>query len=461
MSEKTVRIKITGDERNLIASLTRADKKVQSFGTRTASFIGKRGLNIGRGVLGMAGGLAGGLGAYTMVKAAKNFMTFEERLVRLGIQSKKPKEQIAALKDKINNLATETGQKQGDILSGMEAIVERTGDFDFATASLDQMARVATATGSAMADIGATAANLADKAGLSADQIEEMFDIMISQGKEGAFTLQNLASMMERLTASAGRISVRGIPGMAVLGAWAQEVRKATGSPEQATTAIESSIAAILSKRDEIKKMTGGVVKRRRGRRGSRAKEEIVGGFDVIDQAATKKTGMETYKPLDEILKGIIRGTGGAESKLNAIFGAEGGRAISFMARIFRETKGFAEFDRFAMAEGSAGTVDRDFKRYMDEATQAQANMIGAEVSKLTDTALTPVMGTMAKALDGLNLWIKDLQGRGIKSQIDMNVYLKDGRVVSMVKSDKMNTKLNVKGQIVPEVKRLWDFYTQ
>jgi len=74
---------------------------------------------------------------------------------------------------------------------------------------------------------------------------------------------------------------------------------------------------------------------------------------------------------------------------------------------------------------------------------------------------LTPVMGTMAKALDGLNLWIKDLQGRGIKSQIDMNVYLKDGRVVSMVKSDKMNTKLNVKGQIVPEVKRLWDFYTQ
>jgi hypothetical protein len=246
------------------------------------------------------------------------------------------------LRDEIENVGFATGQSREDVLAGFDAIVQRTGDMAFARDVMRDLGIASTAAGPPMSDLGALASNLQQKLGLASGEIKTALGILNSQGKEGAFTLENMAAQGERLFSAAGRFDVRGLHGLREFGALIQTARMGTGSSEQATTAIENALADILDKQKQIRR---------------------IAGFEIF-KPGTKNE----LKSVAEVIKGIIAGTGGDTTKLQEIFGRESIRGIGAMAQMYRETNGFAIFDKL-VAGGDPGETMRDFARYSQDAS--------------------------------------------------------------------------------------------
>jgi TP901 family phage tail tape measure protein len=234
------------------------------------------------------------------------------------------------------------------------------------------LAVASTATGASMGDLGALAANLRDKMGLANDEIKGALATLTSQGKQGAFTLQNMAAMGERLFSAAGRFDVQGMEGIKQFGALVQVARMGTGSSEQATTAIEGMLADIIDKQKQIRKHAR--------------------GFDIF-KPGTKGE----LKSIDQVIKGIVRGTGGDITKLQQIFGRESIRGISTLAKVYKDTGGFDLFDKIA-AGGDPAVLMKDFARYSESAA-FQMQQLKNMGTLFADSALSPIIADLSDRL--------------------------------------------------------------
>ncbi|HUV96626.1 MAG TPA: phage tail tape measure protein, partial [Acidobacteriaceae bacterium] len=305
--------------------------------------------------------------------ATHDLAQYDSQLTRLAIQGRMGTEEQMALRHGIQQVSMASGQSREEILGGLDAIVERTGDLKFATEVMADMAVASTATGAAMGDLGALASNLQQKMGLATDEIRTAFGILTSQGKAGAFTLENMATMGERLFAAAGRFGVKGMGGIKQFGALVQMARMGTGSSEQATTAIEGAMADIIDKAEILRSS----------------------GFSIF-KPGTKNE----MKSVEDVFKGIIKLTGGDVTKLQKIFGRESIRGVSAIAQAYKETGGFAMFDKLAEG-GDPSELMRDFARYSQSSVFQfqQLRNIGVE---FLDKAISPMLAKTT-------IWLRNL----------------------------------------------------
>jgi TP901 family phage tail tape measure protein len=372
----TVSINIRGNRRGLRRELDGAEKDLSGFakrGSKALSPLQSAGKKLGSSIAGPIMGLAAGVSIFA---AGRNIMDFDRKLTRLAIQGKLTRKEQFELREEIGRLGTEAGQSRESILGGLDAIVQRTGDIKFARDVMKDLAVASTATGASMEDLGALASNLQQKFKIGPGGIREALNVLTVQGKAGAFTLENMAAMGERLFSSAGRLGMQGTGDLRQFGALIQAARMGTGSSEQATTAVERTLSSIIEKQDVIKK---------------KAK------FDIF---TNKKK--QQYKGIDQILKGVVAGTKGNEKLLGDIFGEEGVRAVSTIARLYRETGGFALFDELAGADaGRANELMEDYARYSENASfqLARLKSIGERAS---DAFLSKAIYQFGNSIDNM-----------------------------------------------------------
>ena len=382
MPDRNMELKLilSGDGRVLQSSLRKNERDIKGFTSRAGKMYSglRTRMNTGlkRMIINPLTGLAAGAGVMML---GKQLIDFDSKLMRVGIQGNLSSKQMTKLREAIVETGIATGQSREEILAGIDAIVERTGNIEFASKIKHDMAIASTATGAAMADMGALASNLNQKFGILDTQIMEAFDTLTIQGKAGAFTLQNMASMGERLFAAAGRLGLKDLGALREFGALMQVARMGTGSSEQATTSIERILANIIDKQDQIRKL----------------------GFNVFTGQLDKE-GNKQFKSLPEILKGVITAAKGDEKILGRIFGEEGIRGVSTLARVWRETRGFDIYDKLVNADADrAGEIMRDFARYSTTASFKLSVMreIG---KKFADKALSKPIDEMTKSLNAL-----------------------------------------------------------
>lgn len=370
MADRELLLRIGADSRQWEQGLKKTETGAQRLKARISGMYRSVNQGLSRAIANPLTALVGG---GLVLKAAHDIAAYDAKLTRLAIQGRMTTEQQMALRHGIQNVAVASGQSRDEILGGLDAIVQRTGDLKFAVDVMGDMAVASTATGAAMGDLGALAANLQQKMGLATGEIRTAFGILTSQGKAGAFTLENMATMGERLFAAAGRFGVKGLAGIKQFGALAQMARMGTGSSEQATTAIEGALA------------------------------------DIIDKSALlKKSGLDMFKPgtnnelksLDEVIKGIMRLTGGDVVKLQKIFGRESIRGIGAIAQAYKETGGFELFDKLAEG-GDPSELMRDFARYAQSASFQfeQMRVVGTE---FLDKAISPILAKTT-------VWLRNL----------------------------------------------------
>jgi hypothetical protein len=268
--------------------------------------------------------LGGSLGSQ-----ARGVLQLRDALVALAVSSGRGTEIVGSLNEQVQRTSKSTNQLQGDITEAMAAFVERTGDLDTARRNIELYGRTATATGAAVKDLALVGVELSDKLNVK-DQAQALA-ILVAQSKAGAVELRDLATKSPKLLAAAASAGATGEMGVREAGALAQVYVKAfggTGAPASVTTAIENTFNEILKKSEKIEKL--GVV---------------------------NPTGGDRF----EVLKDIIRATGGDDKQLLTIFGKQAIRGVDVMAREYRQTGGFGTYDKFRDVAPAPGQIDADF----------------------------------------------------------------------------------------------------
>lgn len=384
----TTSLILRGDDKSLALALKKSERGIKRFGStvqrtgvrlKTFGTRLRRAFNVGGAGFGGAG-IGGLLGGAAFVFAGKKIIEFTGELGKLSVQADLTKAEVFRLKNSLNELALPTFQKPGDLLGGVAAIVERTGNIKFATDVIEQLGIIATATSSHVRDIGFAASDLNDKLKIDPSQITQGFDILATQGKQGAFELDKMAEKFPRLLAAAAGFGVRGLSGLRRFGGLLQIAMIGTGDPDVATTAVENVLTELVAKSKLIKEGLG---------------------FDIFDREKEKKTGKEVIKDLDVILKEVIKRSEGRLQILQQIFGRRAIRAIKPLATAFRETGGFERFDRLINVIADGSVIMDDYSKRIQFADQ-QFKKLGISMEIIKQVFLLKPIKDLARALDSI-----------------------------------------------------------
>ena len=364
---ETLKLIISGDGRKLSNEIGKSERQIKSYGNSISSIFTGVNKHIYSSVKRMAtnplaivGGTAG------LLYAGKQIVDYDSKLTRLGIQAEISAKEMFALREQISKVSLASGQSRLGILSGLDKIVEQTGDLAFARDVMNELAVASTATGAGMEYLGALAVQLKEKFKVGKAEIGTALNLLTVQGKAGAFTLENMATLGERLFAAAGRFDMNGLKDLGNFGALMQVSRMGTGSSEQATTAIENLLSDILNKQKQIRKA----------------------GFNIFGSDGE-------LKHIDEIIKGILIATKGNEIKLGQIFGQESIRGLSTLAKLYRDTHGFELFDKLAGADADhANQILKDFAKYSQSA-KYQIDQLGNIFGEFADAGLSPIISDL------------------------------------------------------------------
>lgn len=378
----------------------RKAKQVERIQSRTRqrrrAAVGKVGsaLYSGAGMVAGAAALAGGM-------ALRQNVALRDRAISIATQGGGDANDIEG---KIRNAALKTtGASSDSLAGGLEAFVSKTGRLDIGKEFLDTMARISVATNSSAEEVGGAMADLFEKFDItSVEEMEDAMSTLAVQGKNGAFELKDAAKQFPKLAAAAQRLGIgKGKDAVGVLGGLTQIARRATGSPEQAASALEATFRQLTSKAPEL-----------------RSKYKV-GVFDEKGQA----------RDVRAVLAETIANVGGTDIEakkvgLQGIFGEEGIRAISPLISTFadataRGEDGMAalrkEMDDAIEATGARAEMDADLAMQQQKSS---AQLTGAwEQVKASLTSLTPVVAEMAGKIAALP-W--DELGGKISSMIEV-----------------------------------------
>ncbi|MGH1429753.1 MAG: hypothetical protein ACRBB4_01415 [Neptuniibacter sp.] len=312
--------------------------------------------------------------------AAREVASLETRFTRLGIQANKSDSEMQKLKETIFDIAQEKEIRvdPGQITSAIESIVEKTGDLAFAEANIRNIGMAIQATGANGQSIGEILGEFQKMSLIDPSHVMETLDILNVQGKEGAFTLQNIAALGPRVITAYTASGRSGVQAMREMGAALQMIRMGTGSSEMAATAFEATMRTLADPK-KIKLL-------------ERA------GIAIYDPVAAAN-GKKSLRPINELMTEIIKRVDGDASKLGLIFDAEAQRAFNAAAAEFQRTGSLETLQKFMNVHADGTTTIKDSTRAAGTFDASLQNLYTAW-QKFQDNQLT---GPLQDAADALN----------------------------------------------------------
>ena len=317
----------------------------------------------------------------TMYAAVKSAAAMETRLARLGIVADKSNEEMRKLNEEIYNIAQNRSinVSADSIISGIEQIVSKTGDFDAAAENIKNLGLVISATGASGEDAGAMIANLIEKFDLkSSDEIFKAFEMLAVQGNQGAFELKDLATQGNRVMAAYAGIGRKGKEATAELGALMQMIMKGKGSPEQAATALEAYMRALNDVQTR-----------------ERLKNSGISLFEA-DDPTQMRSGVE-------IMKDVIAKANGDISKIGRVFtDSEAMTAFSQAALEYKRTQAFGSLDSFMNVHADGQYLTQASER-MAATFDSSVVSLKTAVERFSNAALAEPIKDLADALNKID----------------------------------------------------------
>jgi hypothetical protein len=198
------------------------------------------------------------IGLGSAAAAVGNVINRDARLTQLQTDGRATEEQIQRLKKAMFELASDRNIRLDPdlLIGGVEEIITRTGDFEFAMEQLRNLALTIRATGSQGGDVGAVFSNFY-KAGIrDAETLLKLTDALVLQTFQGSVAFRDVAKVGNKLFAPAVASGGIGEGTLLDAGAVAQIVIDAVGSPDEATESIKA-LYSFLEKKDVQKALTG------------------------------------------------------------------------------------------------------------------------------------------------------------------------------------------------------------
>ncbi len=309
------------------------------------------------------------LGGGAAAIAVRGTMNIQEQLTRLGITADASDEIIKGLHNSILDAANAPDIRvdPSQILAAVDSVMEKTGDLKFAQENIRNIGLAIQASGADGAAIGDIFAEF-QKQGMSAKDALASVDVLIAQGKAGAFTLKDLASLGPRVVTSYTALGRRGPQAMKEMGAVLQMIRMSTGSSEQATTAWEAMLRT-FSDRNKVQ---------------------------FLEKQGVKLFNKDgSLRAANELMVEILKAAGNSRINLSDVFDAEAIRAFNAIM----DKVGIDKLQELMRIEGDGTTVQRDSARAAATANAALQSL-KTTWGKFADSNLS---GPIQKVADALN----------------------------------------------------------
>ena len=330
--------RVAGALRSLGGDMNRFTAVGGRLGTRLEAAMARNEAALDRARMGIADTVA----SYYTLRAAigapiRAAADFETLLEDIGQKAGVPTERLAALGERIRDVARETNQGATQIGQAVDALAGRGASLDVALTAADPIGRAAVAYRAATDDLAAASWAAVDNLKVPADQIERALDAMAQAGKEGAFELRDMATYFPGLGAAYQGLGQTGVDSVADLAAALQVVRKGTGDASTAATNLQNVLQKIYAP---------GTVKK--------FGEAGVDIFAEMEAAAAR--GLTPIEAIAEITDRTLKGD---LSRMGNLF-----EDAQVQAGLRSLIQGMEEYRRIrAEAMNARGVVDADYQR--------------------------------------------------------------------------------------------------
>ncbi|STO57628.1 hypothetical protein [Grimontia hollisae] len=321
---------------------------------------------------------------------ANRLVTLDRRLSRLSVAADLTKEQTRALYEEIENISRSEGIRidPTQTLEGLEVVMEKLGDIEFARRNMENIALFSQATGATGGHIGAVLTQLKKLSVETQQEVLTAMDSLNVQGKSGAFTMASFAAQGERLLSTYAATGRQGVEAVLELGAAMQVIRSGAGSDEQAVTAYEALIREMTTP-DKVKKL------------------KELAGIHVFDPEKLKD-GVEVMRPLPDLMREIITEAGSSTrytmtQALDTIkFGEEAIRALKPLMGEFSAKGSITSFDAFLSVTADGSTTLKDAAKVAKD-YQASVDNLMTALHRLTQRELAEPFQDLADAVNSLD----------------------------------------------------------
>jgi hypothetical protein len=253
------------------------------------------------GLAGTLGTLGVSLGALAAVKST---IDMDDRLTRLGLTADASAAQVNELKRQIFDASQLPHIKldPSEIIAALEVVMTKTGDLEYVSKNIENIAVAIKATGEQGASIGSVFSEF-QKFSYTADDISALMDDMVKQGDMGAFTFGEFAKAGSAVISAYSNIGTSA-DNIRQANAAMQIIMMGTKSAEIAVTALNSTMAELSDpkRQDELRKI----------------------GINVRDEVTNE------FRDLNDIMKDLVLKADevGNTDFLGAIFGTTSMQAI-------------------------------------------------------------------------------------------------------------------------------------
>lgn len=315
----------------------------------------------------------------------KGYAELDRRISRIAIAAEISRDKAKALKDEINAVSNTKGIRidPGEATSAIEEILTKTGDLEYAMANLPNIAAVIQATGAGGTEVGGIFTEFKKLAIDSSEAAMRAIDTLNLQGKQGAFTLGNMAKEGPKIFAAYAATGRQGASAVTELGAALQIIRQGVGSDAEAVTAFESIIRD-LTRPDTVKKL------------------KQLGNIDVFDPEQLKQ-GKEVMRSLPALIEEIVTKSGGLSSKLSMLnLTDEAKRALKPVIAEFVQTGDVKAFDEFLKLSGDGSTTLNDAAVAAGDFA-ASLQLVSNSWSQFANQQLAEPIAELADAINSLD----------------------------------------------------------
>lgn len=315
----------------------------------------------------------------------RGYAELDRRISRIAIAAEISRDKAKALKDEINAVSNTKGIRidPNEATSAIEEILTKTGDLEYAMANLPNIAAVIQATGAGGTEVGGIFTEFKKLAIDSSEAAMRAIDTLNLQGKQGAFTLGNMAKEGPKIFAAYAATGRQGAAAVTELGAALQVIRGGIGSDAEAVTAFESLIRDI-TRPDTVKKLRD------------------LGGINVFDPEQLKQ-GKEVMRSLPVLIEEIVTKSKGLSTNLAALnLTDEAKRALKPVITEFVQTGNVTLFDPFMNVAGDGTTTLNDAAVAAGDFA-ASLQLVSNSWSQFANQQLAEPIAELADAINSLD----------------------------------------------------------
>lgn len=378
----SVVIDLAGNMAQRAQQFGRAMQGMAQLSNRNLMVLQKTAAQTGKVIDGMGNRYTALATGGAMASATSNVVAMDKSMRQLGVSSGKSAAELAEIQKQLlaTSQLSHVRIDVRELQSSIANIVELTGDLDFALANRETMAMTISATGASGEAVGGLFAEF-NKSGFDAKQVSDAVGVLIAQGKEGAFTMQNLAAMGPRVVSAYATSGRKGAESYKEMGAALQVIRMSSGSSEQAATTFEALMRA-FSDNDTLKRLQSK-------------------GIQVFDKDALK-SGVKMLRPINELMTEIVTKSKGDATKLGTVFtDSESMRAFNTAMAEYKRIGKVEIFDKFMDVQGDPKALMGDSQQMADSYSAILSNLNNAWVEFSTKNLGGPIE-ELAKGLRSL-----------------------------------------------------------